>query len=65
MRLSDWRRYIDYANIVVIYGIFGPLNYISALAIAACLTPTDPIICAAIVGTHQYTTFAHNETSSL
>ncbi|KAI0689057.1 Sodium/hydrogen exchanger [Cytidiella melzeri] len=34
----------------VIYGIFGPLNYISALAIAACLTPTDPIICAAIVG---------------
>ncbi|KAI0743204.1 Sodium/hydrogen exchanger family-domain-containing protein [Irpex lacteus] len=26
------------------------MNYISALAVAACLTPTDPIICAAIVG---------------
>ncbi|KAI0093490.1 Sodium/hydrogen exchanger [Irpex rosettiformis] len=35
---------------VAIFGIFGPLNYISALAVAACLTPTDPIICAAIVG---------------
>ncbi|KAF8993685.1 Sodium/hydrogen exchanger [Cyathus striatus] len=26
------------------------LNFISCLALAACLTPTDPIICAAIVG---------------
>jgi sodium/hydrogen antiporter len=38
---------------VAIYGLFGPLNYISALAVAACLTPTDPIICAAIVGMLQ------------
>ncbi|KAJ3838710.1 Sodium/hydrogen exchanger family-domain-containing protein [Lentinula raphanica] len=30
--------------------LFPSLNYVSCLAIAACLTPTDPIICAAIVG---------------
>jgi sodium/hydrogen antiporter len=34
----------------VIYALFPALTYISALVIAACLTPTDPIICAAIVG---------------
>ncbi|KAJ3541827.1 hypothetical protein NM688_g6037 [Phlebia brevispora] len=34
----------------ITYALFPPLNFISALAIAACLTPTDPIICAAIVG---------------
>ncbi|KAH9948975.1 Sodium/hydrogen exchanger family-domain-containing protein [Amylocystis lapponica] len=34
----------------IIYGIFPPINFISSLVIAACLTPTDPIICAAIVG---------------
>lgn len=26
------------------------MNFISSLVIAACLTPTDPIICAVIVG---------------
>ncbi|KAG6831000.1 hypothetical protein H0H92_013472 [Tricholoma furcatifolium] len=30
--------------------LFPRLSYYSCLAIAACLTPTDPIICAAIVG---------------
>ncbi|KAJ7268613.1 Sodium/hydrogen exchanger family-domain-containing protein [Mycena rebaudengoi] len=30
--------------------IFPNLDFISCLAIAACLTPTDPIICATIVG---------------
>ncbi|KAK0440284.1 Sodium/hydrogen exchanger [Armillaria borealis] len=30
--------------------LFKDLNFVSCLAIAACLTPTDPIICAAIVG---------------
>ncbi|KAJ2931499.1 hypothetical protein H1R20_g5605, partial [Candolleomyces eurysporus] len=30
--------------------IFPGLSFISCLAISACLTPTDPIICAAIVG---------------
>lgn len=35
----------------MIFALFPGLNYISALAIAACLTPTDPIGCAAIVGT--------------
>ncbi|KZT26788.1 hypothetical protein NEOLEDRAFT_1131824 [Neolentinus lepideus HHB14362 ss-1] len=34
----------------VIRGLFPVLDYISSLAIAACLTPTDPIISAAIVG---------------
>ncbi|KAK0443115.1 Sodium/hydrogen exchanger [Desarmillaria tabescens] len=29
---------------------FHNLTFVSCLAIAACLTPTDPIICAAIVG---------------
>ena len=30
--------------------LFPQLNFISCLAISACLTPTDPIICSAIVG---------------
>ncbi|OJT05088.1 hypothetical protein TRAPUB_4153 [Trametes pubescens] len=34
----------------VVYVVFPPLNFISSLVIAACLTPTDPIISAAIVG---------------
>jgi NhaP-type Na+/H+ or K+/H+ antiporter len=35
----------------ILFGLFPQLNFISCLAIAACLTPTDPIISAAIVGT--------------
>ena len=34
----------------VIKALFPAYNFVSALAVAACLTPTDPIICAAIVG---------------
>ncbi|KAF8207055.1 Cation/H+ exchanger [Mycena galopus ATCC 62051] len=34
----------------IMHGLFPNLAYISCLAIAACLTPTDPIICATIVG---------------
>ena len=30
--------------------LFPPLSFLSCLAIAACLTPTDPVISAAIVG---------------
>ncbi|KAJ3794738.1 Sodium/hydrogen exchanger family-domain-containing protein [Lentinula aff. detonsa] len=30
--------------------LFPSLTFVSCLAISACLTPTDPIICAAIVG---------------
>ena len=30
--------------------LFPQLHFISCLAISACLTPTDPIICSAIVG---------------
>ncbi|CCM04040.1 uncharacterized protein FIBRA_06198 [Fibroporia radiculosa] len=33
-----------------IYALFPGYSYISALVVAACLTPTDPIISAAIVG---------------
>ncbi|KAJ7662437.1 Sodium/hydrogen exchanger family-domain-containing protein [Mycena rosella] len=34
----------------ILHALFPDLAYISCLAIAACLTPTDPIICATIVG---------------
>ncbi|KAJ6605185.1 Sodium/hydrogen exchanger family-domain-containing protein [Mycena vulgaris] len=34
----------------ILHALFPDLVYISCLAIAACLTPTDPIICATIVG---------------
>ncbi|GAW01797.1 Na+ H+ antiporter Nha1 [Lentinula edodes] len=34
----------------ILRALFPRLSYVSCLAIAACLTPTDPIICAAIVG---------------
>ncbi|KAJ6468349.1 Sodium/hydrogen exchanger family-domain-containing protein [Mycena sanguinolenta] len=34
----------------IMHGLFPDLAFISCLAIAACLTPTDPIICATIVG---------------
>ncbi|KAJ3850494.1 Cation/H+ exchanger [Lentinula lateritia] len=34
----------------ILRALFPKLSYVSCLAIAACLTPTDPIICAAIVG---------------
>jgi NhaP-type Na+/H+ or K+/H+ antiporter len=30
--------------------LFSQLDYITCLALAACLTPTDPTTCAAIVG---------------
>ncbi|THV05186.1 hypothetical protein K435DRAFT_115986 [Dendrothele bispora CBS 962.96] len=34
----------------ILFGLFPRLGIFGCLAIAACLTPTDPIICAAIVG---------------
>ncbi|KAK7685329.1 hypothetical protein QCA50_011693 [Cerrena zonata] len=34
----------------ILKALFPAYNFVSALAVAACLTPTDPIICAAIVG---------------
>ncbi|KAJ3788662.1 Sodium/hydrogen exchanger family-domain-containing protein [Lentinula aff. detonsa] len=34
----------------IIKCLFPSLTYVSCLAISSCLTPTDPIICAAIVG---------------
>lgn len=34
----------------IIHGFFPNLSFISSLTISACLTPTDPVICATIVG---------------
>lgn len=34
----------------LLVAIFPSLSYLSALVISACLTPTDPILAAAIVG---------------
>ncbi|KAG6864886.1 hypothetical protein C0991_006573 [Blastosporella zonata] len=34
----------------LIYGLIPGLNFLSSLAVAACLTPTDPILAAAVVG---------------
>lgn len=53
---GEWLRLVhryathSVANSGMIVAIFPGLTFTSALAIAACLTPTDPIICAAIVG---------------
>lgn len=33
----------------VIHALFPELNYTSSLCIAACLTPTDPVTCIAII----------------
>jgi NhaP-type Na+/H+ or K+/H+ antiporter len=41
--------------LVITHALFPRLSFISSLAIAACLTPTDPIICAAIVGKYSCT----------
>lgn len=37
--------------LAIVHALFPNLSFISSLVVAACLTPTDPIICAAIVGT--------------
>ena len=34
----------------LIYALIPNLNFLSSLAVAACLTPTDPILAAAVVG---------------
>ncbi|KAH8104782.1 Sodium/hydrogen exchanger family-domain-containing protein [Cristinia sonorae] len=34
----------------IIYALIPRLNFLSSLAVAACLTPTDPILAAAVVG---------------
>ncbi|KDQ50509.1 hypothetical protein JAAARDRAFT_582100 [Jaapia argillacea MUCL 33604] len=34
----------------IIYALVPGLNFLSSLAVAACLTPTDPILAAAVVG---------------
>lgn len=35
----------------LIYALIPGLNFLSSLAVAACLTPTDPILAAAVIGT--------------
>jgi hypothetical protein len=45
---------IPWTRIGILKALMPNLNYISCLAISACLTPTDPIISAAIIGSmHQ------------
>jgi len=34
----------------LIYALIPDLTFLSSLAVAACLTPTDPILAAAVVG---------------
>jgi NhaP-type Na+/H+ or K+/H+ antiporter len=34
----------------LIYALIPGLNFLSSLAVAACLTPTDPILAAAVIG---------------
>ena len=36
--------------LAIIHALFPNLNFLSSLAIAACLTSTDPIVCATIIG---------------
>ena len=47
--LVIWLLLMSRELIAVIYALWPNLNYVSSLAIAACLTPTDPIISAAIL----------------
>ena len=48
-----------------IYVIFPRLNFIAGLLISACLTPTDPIISAAIVGAScPYSQLPHLQNAS-
>ena len=37
-----------YCPIAILHALFPGLNLVSALCIAACLTPTDPVTCAVI-----------------
>ncbi|KAI0299685.1 Sodium/hydrogen exchanger family-domain-containing protein [Multifurca ochricompacta] len=39
-----------FVSAALIYALIPGLNFLSSLAIAACLTPTDPILAAAIIG---------------
>jgi sodium/hydrogen antiporter len=39
-----------FVSAAFIYAFIPNLNFLSSLAVAACLTPTDPILAAAIIG---------------
>lgn len=45
MVLQGW-----FVSAGLIYAFIPGLNFLSSLAVAACLTPTDPILAAAVVG---------------
>jgi NhaP-type Na+/H+ or K+/H+ antiporter len=47
---SLYERYCSRISLGFMLLLFPSLNFISCLAISACLTPTDPVISAAIVG---------------
>jgi sodium/hydrogen antiporter len=44
-----------------IYALIPALDFISSLAIAACLTPTDPILAAAGEGFHYQNLIISND----
>ena len=39
-----------FVSAALIYALIPKLSFLSSLAVAACLTPTDPILAAAVVG---------------
>lgn len=39
-----------FVSAALIFALIPGLNFLSSLAVAACLTPTDPILAAAVVG---------------
>jgi sodium/hydrogen antiporter len=39
-----------FVSAALIFALIPKLNFLSSLAVAACLTPTDPILAAAVVG---------------
>ena len=46
--LISWQGWFVSAGLI--YALIPKLNFLSSLAVAACLTPTDPILAAAVVG---------------
>jgi len=46
-RVSQWGWLV---SALFVWAIFPKIEFLSALAIAACLTPTDPILAQAVVG---------------
>lgn len=50
IEIPDTRRTGWFVSAGLIYALIPGLNFLSSLAVAACLTPTDPILAAAVIG---------------